>query len=159
MMHEIKPIGTIQTPFKTIEDMPIQPKGAANIEGWVHIDDEFIEGLKDMEGFSHIYLIYNFHKAARTELCVTPFMDTQKRGVFATRSPLRPNHIGMSIVKLKKKEENCLIVEGIDVLDGTPLLDIKPYIQEFDGVEQSTSGWFQSSEDDVQLKRSDNRFK
>ncbi len=158
-MYEIEPIGKIHTPFNTIEDMPIQPKGASDVEGQVLINEKFNEGLQDIEGFSHIFLIYSFHKALRTELCITPFMDTEERGVFATRSPLRPNHIGLSIVKLKRKEGNCLIVEGIDVLDGTPLLDIKPYIKEFDAVKQSVSGWFKSSEDDVRKKRSDKRFK
>ncbi len=159
IMHEIEPIGTIQTPFNSIENMPIQPKGALDVEGQVRVDKKYMDGLQDIEGFSHIYLVYSFHKALRTELSITPFMDTEKRGVFATRSPLRPNHIGMSIVKLKNVQGNCLIVEGVDVLNGTPLLDIKPYIKEFDAVKQSASGWFQSSEDDVRKKRSDQRFK
>jgi tRNA (adenine37-N6)-methyltransferase len=157
-MHEIRPIGTIHSPFTSIEDMPIQPKGAKGIEGYVLMDREYMDGLKDMEGFSHIYLLYSFHEAKRTELLVTPFMDSKTRGVFSTRSPLRPNHIGISIVTLKKVEENKITVDGIDVLDGTPLLDIKPYIEKFDGVTNSTSGWMQASEEDVGKKRSDDRF-
>ena len=157
-MHDIAPIGTIHSPFFSIEDMPIQPKGARGVEGYVLVDRECANGLNDLEGFSHIYLLYHFHEAKRTELLVTPFMDTKQRGVFATRSPLRPNHIGISIVELKTIEDNKLIVDGIDVLDGTPLLDIKPYIEEFDGVEDSTSGWMQASEEDVSNKRSDDRF-
>ncbi|MCK5097069.1 MAG: tRNA (N6-threonylcarbamoyladenosine(37)-N6)-methyltransferase TrmO, partial [Desulfobacteraceae bacterium] len=107
----------------------------------------------------HIYLLYSFHKAVRTELVVTPFMDKQKRGVFSTRSPLRPNHIGMSIVKLKKVQGNKVIVEDVDILDGTPLLDIKPYIENFDAVKESLSGWMQASGKEVSAKRSDSRFK
>ncbi len=158
-MVEIKPIGTIHSPYQTISDMPIQPKGAAQVEGQVIVDEIYMEGLNDLQGFSHLYLIYSFHKAARTELQVTPFMDKEIRGVFATRSPLRPNHIGLSIVKLKRVEDNVVYVDGIDVLDGTPLLDIKPYIQEFDGVTDTTSGWLKASTEDVMKKRSDERFK
>lgn len=158
-MHNINPIGIIHSPHKSIEDMPIQPKGALEAVGYAELDEKYIDGLQDLEGFSHIYLLYSFHKASRTELQVTPFMDTQKRGVFSTRSPLRPNHIGMSIVKLKKVEGNKIYVEGIDILDGTPLLDIKPYIEKFDAVEQSSSGWMKASDEEVKQKRSDERFK
>ncbi|MFO7913280.1 MAG: tRNA (N6-threonylcarbamoyladenosine(37)-N6)-methyltransferase TrmO [Desulfotignum sp.] len=157
-MHEIQPIGTIHSPHKNIRDMPIQPRGAAGIEGRVLVDDVYTEGLQDLEGFSHIYLVYSFHKTQRTELRVTPFMDTRKRGVFSTRSPLRPNHIGLSIVRLKKIAGNTLVVQDIDILDGTPLLDIKPYIQKFDAVTESCSGWLQASEEDIRNKRSDDRF-
>ncbi len=157
-MHNIKPIGTIKTPFKSIEDMPIQPKGAKDVEGIIILDEELSEGLKDLDGFSHIYLIYSFHEVKREELIVTPFMDTQKRGVFSTRSPLRPNHIGLSIVKLKSVQDNKVYVDGIDVLDGTPLLDIKPFIEKFDGVKDSKSGWLKASAEDVINKRSDKRF-
>ena len=157
-MHNIEQIGTIHSPHTTIKDMPIQPKGASGIEGHVLVDEEYAEGLQDIEGFSHIYLLYSFHEAVRTELLVTPFLDKQKRGVFSTRSPLRPNHIGISIVKLKKVEGNKVIVEGVDILDGTPLLDIKPYIENFDSVENSISGWMQAGDKDVSDKRSDSRF-
>ncbi len=158
-MHDIKPIGIIHSPYSNIEDMPIQPKGASGVEGQILIHEAYIDGLQDLEGFSHIYLLYSFHKAARTELVVTPFMDNQPRGVFSTRSPLRPNHIGISIVRLKKIQANTLFVEDIDVLDQTPLLDIKPYMNKFDAVEDSRSGWMQGSDDDIRKKRSDARFK
>jgi len=158
MIHKIEPIGIIRSPFTHIEDMPIQPKGAYGIKGSVQVHDDFIEGLSDLDGFSHIYLFYMFHQAKRTELTVTPFMDTQKRGVFATRSPLRPNHIGMSIVHLKGITGDTLTIEGVDVLDGTPLLDIKPYIEKFDQVSNSSSGWMKAGSDEVSQKRSDNRF-
>jgi len=139
--------------------MPIQPKGASGIKGYILINEKFIEGLQDLEGFSHIYLLYSFHKTTRTELLVTPFMDNQIRGVFSTRSPLRPNHIGMSVVQLEKIEGNKIIVEDIDILDGTPLLDIKPYIEKFDAVKKSASGWLKASDKTIRKRRSDNRFK
>jgi tRNA-Thr(GGU) m(6)t(6)A37 methyltransferase TsaA len=151
-------IGIIHTPFTNLEDMPIQPKGAKEIIGTIEINRELVEGLSDLEGFSHIYLLYKFHMAQRTALQVTPFMDTSRRGVYATRSPLRPNHIGLSLVKLEKIEDNIITVLGIDVLDTTPLLDIKPYIAAFDKVGESRSGWMQASEKDVARKRSDRRF-
>ena len=138
--------------------MPIQPKGALGVEGYVIVDEEYAAGLLDLDGFSHIYLLYSFHEAKRIELRVKPFMDKQTRGVFATRSPLRPNHIGISIVKLIKVESNKVFIEGVDVLDKTPLLDIKPYIEKFDAVQESVSGWQQASDEEIRKKRSDNRF-
>lgn len=157
-MISLNPIGIIRSPFNELKNMPIQPKGAGDIEGEVIIDEEYLDGLRDLEGFSHIYLIYRFHLASRVELTVTPFLDNEKRGVFSTRSPLRPNHVGMSIVELVRIENNKLIVKGIDILDGTPLLDIKPYIEKFDHVENSRSGWMTAEEGEVRKKRSDERF-
>jgi tRNA-Thr(GGU) m(6)t(6)A37 methyltransferase TsaA len=154
----MKALGTIHTPFDKLEDMPIQPKGAAEVIGTIELEEQYTEGLADLNGFSHIYLLYEFHMAQRTALTVTPFMDTTPRGVFATRSPLRPNHIGISIVKLIGVEKNIVTVQGIDILNGSPLLDIKPYIAAFDAVQQSQSGWMKSSEDEVAGKRSDLRF-
>lgn len=154
----IRPIGTIYSPFTELENMPIQPAGAWDVEGLVRIDDCYAEGLQDLDGFSHVYLIYLFHKAEKMRLTVTPFLDTCKRGVFATRSPLRPNHIGLSIVQLVRIEENTLIIKGVDVLNETPLLDIKPYVENFDRVEQSRSGWMTASAEDVSVMRSDGRF-
>jgi len=151
-------IGTIHSPFNNLKDMPIQPKGAKDTIGTIELDQEYVEGLADLEGFSHIYLLYNFHEAARTSLTVTPFMDTTPRGVFSTRSPLRPNHIGLSIVELVGIEKNLVTVRGIDILEGTPLLDIKPYIASFDAVENSRSGWMKATTDEVAQKRSDDRF-
>lgn len=128
------------------------------MKGHIEILPDFSPGLKDLEGFSHIYLFYHFHKAARTELVVTPFMDTSSRGVFATRSPLRPNHIGMSLVKILSVEDSIIMLDGVDVLDNTPLLDIKPFISNFDTVADSRSGWMKASEKEVREKRSDRRF-
>jgi len=158
-MKNITPIGTIYSPHQTIENMPIQPKGAQDIEGYILMDKQYLAGLQNLEGFSHIYLLYSFHKATRTELTVKPFMDKQDRGVFATRSPLRPNHIGISIVRLKNIHENKLIVQDIDVLNETPLLDIKPYIAQFDHVADSHSGWMNATDTEIKDKRSDHRFK
>ncbi len=157
-MHDINPIGIIHSPYKSIEDMPIQPKGASEVAGQVIVDEKYLDGLQDLDGFSHIYLLYSFHEAIRTEMSVVPFMDKQTRGVFATRSPLRPNHIGISIVNLTRVEDNKVFVKGIDILDGTPLLDIKPYIEKFDAVKDSVSGWLQASDKEIRKKRSDKRF-
>ena len=139
--------------------MPIQPKGASEFVGQVIVDEKYIDGLQDLDGFSHIYLLYSFHKVIRTEMHVTPFMDKQTRGVFATRSPLRPNHIGISIVNLIRVEGNIVFVKGIDILDGTPLLDIKPYIEKFDVVQDGVSGWLEASDEEIRKKRSDERFR
>ncbi len=122
------------------------------------VDERFAAGLGDLEGFTHIYLVYQFHKATRTELQVVPYMDTVKRGVFATRSPLRPAHIGISVVELVNVSGNVLTVRGLDILDGTPLIDIKPYIPQFDCWQSATCGWMKASRLDVEQRRSDNRF-
>lgn len=151
-------IGHIISPYTELTNMPIQPRGAADVLGTVVIDKQYAEGLCDLEGFSHIYLLYEFHKATRTELSVVPFMDNETRGVYATRSPLRPNHIGLSIVELIKREGAILTIRGVDILDKTPLLDIKPYISQFDNVPESRSGWLCADREEVKNKRSDNRF-
>ncbi|MGE5397437.1 MAG: tRNA (N6-threonylcarbamoyladenosine(37)-N6)-methyltransferase TrmO [Chitinophagales bacterium] len=151
-------IGVIHSPFEDLQNMPIQPIGAQDAEGEVVVNPELVEGLKDLDGFSHIYLIYHFHKTTRTELRLIPFMDTVKRGVFATRSPLRPARIGLSIVELVAVEGNCIKVRGIDVLNGTPLIDIKPYIPQFDCPVNAVSGWMKASRDEVRQRRSDDRY-
>ncbi len=154
-MHSI---GVIRSPFTDLVEMPIQPRAAANTEGEVVVENRYEEGLQDIEGFSHIYLIYSFHRAERIEMKVIPFMDSIPRGVFATRSPLRPNHIGLSLVELIERKGNVLRIRGVDVLDNTPLLDIKPYIAQFDQVENSRSGWLTASQEEIAKKRSDKRF-
>lgn len=151
-------IGTVRSPHTNLQDMPIQPKGASALQGSIEVFEQFTEGLKDLEGFSHLYLLYHFHMAKRTEMTVIPFMDTVPRGVFATRSPLRPNHIGISIVELIEVNRNIVTIRGVDVLDGTPLIDIKPYIAAFDEVQSSRSGWMQATKQEVADKRSDSRF-
>ncbi len=155
---QIEPIGTISTPYTSLEAMPIQPKGAKETIAKLVLEPEYAEGLKDLEGFSHIYLVYYFHKALRSELSVIPFMDTQERGVFATRSPLRPSHIGLSLTSLVSINDNIVTIRGIDVLDGTPLLDIKPYIPQFENIDDVKTGWMNKDNEDVEQTRSDDRF-
>jgi tRNA-Thr(GGU) m(6)t(6)A37 methyltransferase TsaA len=154
-------IATIQSPFCSLENMPVQPKGAKNTYATIEFKKEYQEGLKDLDGFSHLYLIYYFHKVPNHKLLVVPFNDETNtpRGVFSTRTPLHPNQIGLSIVELISIKENIVVIKGIDVLNGTPLLDIKPYIENFDKIDGDTkSGWMQATAEEVEQKRSDNRF-
>ncbi len=154
----VETIGTIHSPFQQLEGMPVQPLGSGCAEGRVVVEERFAEGLRDLDGFSHIYLVYQFHKAARTRLQVVPYMDTQVRGVFATRSPLRPARIGISVVELLSVAGNVLTVRGLDVLDGTPLIDIKPYVPQFDCWPQAACGWMKASRAEVERRRADDRF-
>ena len=154
----IDPIGVIHSPFRTLENMPIQPKGAAEAIGVAEVWPRFAEGLADLDGFSHIYLLYYFHRAGDTRLLVKPFLDTVPRGVFATRAPVRPSRLGLSIVELVAVEGTRVTVRGIAALDGTPLLDIKPYIEQFDHPAESRSGWMQAKQDQISRERSDQRF-
>lgn len=160
-MDEIKyqPIGIIHSPFQDISGMPIQPTGAQGIEGSIELREEFIEGLKDLSGFSHVILIYHFHKSQGYALSVKPFLDDNLRGVFATRAPRRPNPIGISIVELLKIEGNLLSIKNVDVIDGTPLLDIKPYVPEFDMQRTDRIGWLSQKAGKAQEMQSDQRFK
>jgi tRNA (adenine37-N6)-methyltransferase len=155
---EMRPIGTIHTPFSEQEGMPIQPTGAVGVIGTIEVFDQFRAGLKDLDGFSHIILLYLFHRSEGFNLHVVPFLDTTPRGVFATRAPKRPNPIGISIVQLDRIEDGMLHVRNIDILDGTPLLDIKPYVPEFDRPEHVRSGWIANSNDTVSMKKADGRF-
>jgi tRNA-Thr(GGU) m(6)t(6)A37 methyltransferase TsaA len=140
MKFELKPIGIVYTPYKDKKEIPCQGYKSDKI-GEVEIFSEFEEALKDIEGFSHIYLIYYFHETTGYAPLVKPFLDAQKHGVFATRHYNRPNPIGISIVELIKRERNILRVRQIDVLDGTPLLDIKPYVPQFDKRMNVKIGW------------------
>jgi tRNA-Thr(GGU) m(6)t(6)A37 methyltransferase TsaA len=142
---DFSPIGVIHTPHKESAETPIQPVFAQGIQGTVEIYPEFVEGLEDIEDFSHIILLYYFNQSSKTMLKVKPYLQDKLRGVFATRAPHRPNKIGMSVVTLLKIEENMVYVEDVDMLDGTPLLDIKPYIKRFDSRSDIRSGW----QDDV----------
>jgi len=158
MKIEYQKIGLIHSPFKNIREMPIQPVGASGIKGIVEVFPAFTEGLKDVEGFSHIILLYHFHQIKESMLLVTPFLDSQPRGVFATRAPKRPNPIGLSVVKLDGIEGNILHVENVDILDGTPLLDIKPYIPQFDNHPADRVGWLEKAKGRVRNQKSDGRF-
>ncbi|AGK61270.1 putative methyltransferase, YaeB/AF_0241 family [Archaeoglobus sulfaticallidus PM70-1] len=159
-MGEIKykPIGIIHSPFKEPKGTPIQPTAARGIDGAVEVFPEYAEGLKDLEGFSHIILIYHFHLVKKPSLKVKPFMDNQIRGVFSTRAPSRPNPIGISVVHLVRIEGNILYIRDVDIVDGTPLLDIKPYVPEFDvrGVEKI--GWLEKNVHKLSTSKDDGRF-
>ncbi len=138
---QINPIGIIHSPHKTKDECPIQPVYSAGAGGRVEVFEEFAAGLKDIETFSHIYLLYLFDRAGKIELVRLTFLDDKPHGIYASRHPCRPNGIGMSIVRLLRREVNVLLVDGIDVLDGTPLLDIKPYIPRFDHIDSASNGW------------------
>jgi len=155
----VVPIGTIHTPFHDIAGMPIQPGGARGTRGTIVIAEEFREGLRDLDGFERIILIYAFHRCTGHSLMVKPFLDTIPRGVFATRSPRRPNPVGLSVVRLVAVREGTVEVEDIDVLDGTPLLDIKPYVPEFDAYPGSRCGWLETLAGNAGTARSDDRFR
>jgi tRNA (adenine37-N6)-methyltransferase len=137
----MKPIGVIHSPFTDPKQTPIQPS-RSHATGQVEVYPEFAEGLQDVEGLSHLILLYVFHRSTGYALHVRPFLDNQLHGLFATRYPARPNPIGLSIVRLLARRVNILDVEGVDVLDGTPLLDIKPYVPDFDAKEDVRTGWY-----------------
>jgi len=151
-------IGVIRSPHKEKKGMPIQPSGAEGIGGRVEVFEEFQEGLADLEGFSHIILFYHFHLNSEYKLRVTPFLDNEEHGVFATRAPKRPSPLGMSIVALEKITDGVVHIRNIDVLDGTPLLDIKPYVPEFDHQVNTRIGWLEKNGNEVTRKKSDDRF-
>ena len=142
-MQEITmmPIGIIHSPYKQVKDMPIQGKFKPEVKAFVELKDEYVLGLKDLEGFSHAIVIYYFHESKKEEVVGKPFLEDKEHGIFAMRSPHRPNHIGLSIVKIEGVEENKLYFSEVDVLNGTPVLDIKPYIKHFDVRENAVSGW------------------
>lgn len=158
-MVNLKPIGIIHTPFTDLAGMPIQPAGAAGVKGTVEVFPEYEPGLKDLDGFSHIVLLYVFHRSQGYQLQVVPFMDTKPRGLFATRAPKRPNPIGLSVVHLEGIDGCRLHVCNIDILDGTPLLDIKPYVPEFDGALNVRTGWLEELRKTVGEWQSDQRFR
>lgn len=138
---DFQQIGLIRSPHKELSKIPIQPVFCEGIEGSVVLNNMFVNGLKDLADFSHIYLFYYFNKSSKTCLHVKPYLAKEEHGIFATRAPHRPNKLGMSLVQLQRIEDNILYVSDIDILDGTPLLDIKPYIQRFDSRETVKSGW------------------
>jgi len=153
-----RPIGVIHSPFKNVRGIPIQPRAAEGVEGVVEIFPEYVEGLKDLEGFSHIILLYHLHLVENYRLLVKPYMDDELRGVFATRAPARPNPIGISVVRLVKIDGNHVFVRNLDVIDGTPLLDIKPYVPEFDVFDVERAGWLEKRIHKLRRARDDGRF-
>jgi tRNA (adenine37-N6)-methyltransferase len=154
-----KPIGIIRSPYKNIEGTPIQPTGSQGVVGSIELERDYAPGLKDLEGFSHIVLLYHFHLSSGFSLEVKPFLDDQMHGVFATRAPKRPNSIGLSIVRLTGIEGHLLHIEDVDVIDGTPLLDIKPYVPEFDVRQVQKTGWLEKKARHAKEVRADERFR
>jgi len=138
IMH---PIGKICSPYKESTDIPIQGTFKSDVEAWIELKDKYAGGLKDLDEFSHAIILYYFHKSQREEIEGRPFLEQDKHGIFAIRSPHRPNHLGLSIVKIKKIEANKLYFTEVDMLDGTPVLDIKPYVKYFDSRDNVKSGW------------------
>ena len=153
-----KPIGVIHSPFKDPKGTPIQPAGAEGVKGRVEVFPEYADGLKDIEGFSHIILIYHFHLSKGRLLIAKPYMDNEARGVFAMRGPSRPNPIGISTVRLFGIEGNTLHIQDVDIVDGTPLLDIKPYVPEFDTRQAERIGWLENNVHKLTMSKDNGRF-
>ena len=151
-------IGIVHSPFKVSFGTPIQPVASPDSKARVEIFEEYAEGLTDIEGFSHLILIFHMHLIKNAPLKVIPFLDTFHRGVFATRSPGRPNPIGFSVVELEKVEGNSLQIKGIDIIDGTPLLDIKPFVPAFDVRKAHKMGWFEKKDSRIETIQDDGRF-
>lgn len=156
--YSYKSIGIIHSEYKQKEGVPIQGILSERSKGWIEIFPEFKEGLKDIDGFSHIFLIYCFHLSKGYSLLTKPFLEDKEHGVFATRAPKRPNPIGISVVKLEKSEENKLYIKEVDIIDGTPLLDIKPYISKFDARDNTKMGWVKNKLNNKNNHHSDDRF-
>lgn len=159
-MDEVKyrAIGIVHSPFKEPRGTPIQPAGAKGVNGSVEIFPEYAKGLDDIGGFSHIILIFHFHLSKGSPLKVKPYMDDELRGVFATRSPSRPNPIGISVVRLLRIEGNILHIRDVDIVNGTPLLDIKPYVPEFDSPGVEGTGWLEKNIQKLLTSKDDGRF-
>ena len=159
-MNEIKyrPIGIVRSPFKEARGVPIQPAAARDVEATVEVFTEYAKGLEDLDGFSHIMLIYHLHLSKGFALKVKPYLENQLRGVFATRAPSRPNSIGLSVVRLDRIEGNKLYIRDVDIVDGTPLLDIKPYVPEFEERGKVRIGWLERRVKKLHRARDDGRF-
>ena len=156
---ELTQIGIIHTPFRERKGTPIQPKMGRGIEGQVEVFDKYVPGLKDLDGFSHIIWIDYMHLAEGYSLEVIPYLDDRLRGLFATRAPKRPSQIGLSVVRLKEVNGNTLIIEDIDIVDQTPLLDIKPYIPNFDDESRGIRiGWLKDRLRNENSRKADDRF-
>ena len=152
------PIGIIHSPFKEPKGTPIQPRAARDIEGMIEIFPEYEKGLKDIEGFSHIILIYHFHLSEAYSLEVKPYMDNKLHGLFSTRAPYRPNPIGLSVVRLAEVKRNKLYIKDVDIVDGTPLLDIKPFVSEFNSEGIIKKGWLEKNIRKLPDSKDDGRF-
>jgi tRNA-Thr(GGU) m(6)t(6)A37 methyltransferase TsaA len=153
------PIGVIHSPFTDVAGMPIQSAAARGVPGRIELLSHYADGTQDLDGFSHLWLLYHLHRVTGASLTLTPFLDDRPHGVFATRSPKRPNPIGLSVVRLVRADRSTLHIEDVDVVDGTPLLDIKPYVPDFDVREVDRIGWLAEKVQRVSAVRSDNRFR
>jgi len=154
------PIGVIRSPFESAEGMPIQSAAAEDVVGTVELDDAYAAGLADLDGFSHCILLYHFHRAeGDVSMTVRPFLDTEDRGLFSTRAPRRPNPIGLSVVAIESIEDGTMTIRGVDVIDGTPLLDVKPYVPDFDVRHDTEPGWVGRSTKTAHDVNADDRFK
>jgi tRNA-Thr(GGU) m(6)t(6)A37 methyltransferase TsaA len=151
-------IGIIHTPFTEISGMPLQAVAAQDIHGSIEVAPSYADGLADLDGFSHLILLYHLHRVQGHALRVIPYLDDQPHGIFATRSPKRPNPIGFAVVRLLQIQDATLLIAGVDMLDGTPLLDIKPYVPAFDSVQADRIGWFTDRIERVHVARADQRF-
>jgi tRNA (adenine37-N6)-methyltransferase len=158
MTIEFTSIGTIHSPFTTLVGMPIQPSAAVGIQGFIELNKKLESALMDLDGFSHLYLIYYFHLSKTFKLKVKPFLEDQPHGLFSTRAPNRPNQIGLSVVKLISIKKNILYIENVDIIDGTPLLDIKPYVKQMEPTQNLRIGWLEKHTALVNSKKSDKRF-
>ena len=158
--HEIsfRAIGIIHSPFKEPKGTPIQARGARDVPGTAVVFEPYQEGLKDLDGFSHVILIYHFHLATAGPLIAKPFLDQESHGIFAIRAPSRPNPIGISVVRLCGIDGGRLHLKDVDIVDGTPLLDIKPYVPDFDVRTVEKTGWLEAQADQMSRFRDDGRF-
>ena len=155
---EYRPIGVIYTPFKEQKGTPIQPGAAIGVKGHIELFEDYIEGLDGLEGFSHVVLVFHMHLSRGYKLKVIPYMGNEEIGVFATRAPKRPNPIGISVVKLLHIKKNIIEIENVDIVDGTPLLDIKPFVPPFDTAEEVRIGWLKQRIHKLSQTRDDGRF-
>src|SRR5262249_17395758 len=153
-----RPIGVVRSPFTSMQGMPLQSVAAADVRGTIEIDPAFADGLLDLDGFSHLHVVAHLDRSRPGGLVLTPFLDDTPRGVFATRCPRHPNPIGLSVVRLEHVDGTTLHVAGLDLLDGTPVLDLKPYVPTFDCVAAERIGWFEGKVDRVHDVRADDRF-
>ncbi|MEC4729034.1 tRNA (N6-threonylcarbamoyladenosine(37)-N6)-methyltransferase TrmO [Shewanella sp. D64] len=159
-MIEFLPIEYAKNPFEQIDNVPVQGAGISKDIGELILNEKYMLGLDDLNGFSHIYIVFHIHKSEGYELKMKPFLDNEHKGIFATRSPRRPNAIGLSIIEIERIERieaNRIFVRGIDLLNGTPILDIKPYIQSFDNIKNTRDGWYERGLDPLTVL-SDKRF-
>lgn len=155
---EYYPIGKILSPYKNAKGTPIQPSAEEAGEGKIIINPEYTEGLLDLDGFSHLILLYHCHKAGKPLLTAKPFMEDKKHGIFSIRAPRRPNSIGLSVVKLEKIDGNIIYIKDIDILNETPLIDIKPYVPEFDSRKNVKIGWLEKNIHKLSFIEDDGRF-